>query len=47
MHFHVGAAEFLVWLCYYVIAKALFQVINVEARRNGKTTTAGVTGLFS
>ena len=47
MHFHIGAAEFLVWLCYYIIAKALFQVANLEFRRNGKTVPAGVSGLFS
>lgn len=47
MHFHIGMAEWLVFLCYYLITKAVFQVLNIEARRNGKTNLAGVSGLFS
>ena len=32
-HFHIGFFEFLVWLMYYLIAKALFLLINIESRR--------------
>lgn len=47
MHLHVGLAEFIVWLLYYVIAKALFQLVNIEARRNGNKTVAGCAGLLA
>lgn len=39
--------EFLTWCCFYIIAKALFQLINVEARRTGSSVLAGVSGLFA
>lgn len=47
MHLHIGFAEFAVFLLYYLVAKALIQFINIEARRNGLTVVAGVSGLFA
>lgn len=47
MHLHIGLAEFLVFALYYLVLKALIQFINIEARRNGLTTVAGVSGLFA
>lgn len=44
---HIGLAEFLVFALYYVLLKALLQFINLEARRNGWTVPAGVSGLFA
>lgn len=44
---HIGLMEFFVWLLYYVIAKALLQVINVETRRNGMHVPAAVSGILS
>jgi hypothetical protein len=46
-HFHIGFFEFLVWLMYYFIAKAVFLFINIETRRNKLRVPAGVSGLFS
>jgi hypothetical protein len=39
--------EFLTFCLFYVILKALLQLINIEARRSGSTTLAGVSGLFA
>lgn len=47
MHLHIGLLELLIFACYYVIVKALFQLINIEARRNNMTTLAGVSGLLA
>lgn len=47
MHLHIGLAEFLVFVLYYLILKAALQVGNVEARRNGWTIPAGISGLFA
>ena len=47
MHLHIGLAEFLVFVLYYVILKALIQFINVETRRNGYHIPAGLSGLFA
>jgi hypothetical protein len=47
MHVHIGFVEFLVFALYYLILKAVLQVINIEARRSGSTTLAGVSGLFA
>ena len=44
---HIGLAEFAVFALYYIILKALLQLINVEARRNGYCTPAGVSGLLA
>ena len=47
MHLHIGLMEFLVFALYYVVLKALLQLLNVEARRSGSKTLAGVSGLFA
>ena len=47
MHLHIGLAEFLVFALYYLVLKALLQFVNIEARRNGLTVLAGVSGLFA
>lgn len=46
-HFHIGLFEFLVWIMYYLIFKAVVLVINLETRRNGWQVPAAVAGLFS
>lgn len=43
----IGFFEFLVFALYYVILKALIQLINLETRRNGLTIPAAVSGLFA
>lgn len=43
----IGFFEFVTFLAYYVLAKALFQLFNIEARRAGWTVPAGVSGLLS
>ena len=47
MHLHIGLAEFLVFVLYYIILKATIQFINLETRRNGWTIPAAVSGLFA
>jgi hypothetical protein len=47
MHFHIGFFEFLMWVAYYLIFKALILLINIEARRNSWHVPAAVAGLFS
>ena len=47
MHLHIGFMEFLVFVFYYLILKAFLQLLNIEARRNGWTIPAGVSGLFA
>lgn len=44
---HIGLEGFLTFLAYYVLAKALFQLINIETRRNGLHVPAGVSGLLA
>lgn len=44
---HIGLMEFLVFAMYYLILKAVLQLINIESRRNGLTVPAAVSGLFS
>lgn len=46
-HFHIGFFEFLVWLAYYFVAKALFMFINIESRRGRFRIPAAVSGFFS
>lgn len=46
-HFHIGFFEFLVWLMYYAIAKALILFINIESRRGKLHVPSAVSGLFS
>jgi hypothetical protein len=47
MYFHSVALEFVKWLAFYVLAKALIQLINLEARRTGSSLLASVSGLFA
>lgn len=47
MHFHIGVMEFLVWALYYLIFKAIVQIVNLETRRNNWHVPAAVSGLFS
>lgn len=47
MHLHIGLAEFLVFALYYLVLKAALQLVNIEARRSGSKTLAGVSGLFA
>lgn len=47
MHLHIGLAEFIVFALYYLILKAVMQFANIEARRNGWTIPAGLSGLFA
>jgi hypothetical protein len=47
MHLHIGFAELIVFALYYLIVKAVMQLVNIEARRNGLTVVAGVSGLFA
>jgi len=44
---HIGFIDFIVWVLYYVIFKALMHVLNVETRRNGMQTPAGLSGLLA
>ena len=39
--------DFLTWSCFYVIFKALMHFVNIETRRNGWSTPAGVAGLLA
>ncbi len=39
--------DFAVWVAFYVIFKAIMHFVNLEARRNGWSTSAGVTGLLA
>lgn len=47
MHLHIGFMEFIVFAVYYLILKAVIQLLNIEARRSGSKTLAGVSGLFA
>lgn len=44
---HSVVIEFLTFVAFYVILKALLQLANIEARRAGSKTLAGVTGLLA
>lgn len=39
--------EFLTWIAFYILFKAIMHLINIEARRNQLTTVAGVAGLLA
>lgn len=39
--------EFLKFAAFYIILKAVIQLLNVEARRSGSSVLAGVSGLFA
>lgn len=47
MHFHIGFFEFLIVGLYILAWNAIFHFVNVEARRMGWKTVAGVSGLHS
>lgn len=44
---HSVLVEFLTFVLFYVILKALIQLINIEARRTGLTTLAGLSGILA
>lgn len=44
---HIGLLEFLVFAFYYIVLKALIQLINIEARRNNMTIPAAVSGILA
>jgi hypothetical protein len=37
----------VVFALYYLVLKALIQLINIESRRSGSKILAGVSGLFA
>lgn len=39
--------EFLKFVAFFIVMKALFQLINVEARRHDLSVVAGVSGLVA
>lgn len=47
MHLHIGLVEFLIFGLYLIIWKGILHFLNIEARRSGSTTVAGVTGLLA
>lgn len=44
---HIGLLEFFVFALYYVILKALVQLINIETRRYALHVPAAVSGLLA
>lgn len=47
IHVHIGALEFAVFVLYYVILKLIVHFVQIESRRSGSRTLAGVTGLLA
>jgi hypothetical protein len=47
MRLEIGFAGFVVFALYYIVLKALVQILNIESRRTGSKTLAGVSGLFA
>ncbi len=47
MYRHSVVIEFLTWVAFYIVFKAIMHFINLEARRNGWSTSAGVSGLLA
>lgn len=43
----VGFLGFVHFALYYIILKAVIQVLHLYARRNDKNTSAAVSGLFA
>lgn len=39
--------EFLTWVAFYVIFKAIMHLINIESRRNQMSTLSGIAGLLA
>lgn len=44
---HSVVVEFLTFVLFYVILKALVQLANIEARRSGISVLAGLTGILA
>ena len=44
---HSILVEFVTFVAFYIILKAIIQLINLESRRSGWTVPAGVSGLLS
>jgi hypothetical protein len=42
-----GFLGFLKFAAYYVILKAVIQILHLNARNNGNTVVAGVSGLLA
>jgi hypothetical protein len=47
MFFHSVFLEFLKFTAFYIILKALIQLINLESRRTGLSVLAAVSGLLA
>ena len=47
MFFHSVFLEFLKFAAFYIILKAVIQLINLEARRTGLSVLAAVSGLLA
>ena len=47
MFFQSVFLEFLKFAAFYVILKAVIQLINIEARRTGIHVLSAVSGLFA
>ncbi len=43
----IGFLGFVHFTLYYIILKAFIQVLHLYCRRNDKTTSAAVSGLFA
>jgi hypothetical protein len=39
--------EFLTWVAFYIIFKAVVHFINLESRRSKSKTVAGVSGILA
>jgi hypothetical protein len=39
--------DFVTWVAFYIIFKAIMHFVNLESRRNGWTTPAGLAGLLA
>lgn len=44
---HSVLIEFLTFCAFYIILKAILQLLNIESRRSGSSTLAAVSGLFA
>lgn len=47
MFFHSVFLEFVKFCAFYIILKALIQLLNIEARRTGLSLLAAVSGIFA
>ena len=39
--------DFVTWVAFYIIFKALMHFVNIETRRNGVSSVAGVSGMLA